>query len=96
MGDRATIIIKNKYPNTLSRQHVSNIIDYCTETEWYEMASWGEELSTLFVNGTATALEACNYFIAALNETVDDVARYSLDRNYNLVKKNNALDLTSV
>ena len=85
MVETTTTVIKNKYPNTLSRQHVSNIIDYCTETtEWYEMASWGEELSALFVNGTATALDACNYFIDALNETVDGDAWYSLDSNYNL------------
>jgi hypothetical protein len=66
-------------------KHVANIIDYCADADnANELASWGAELSMLFRNGTATALEACNYFIDALNETVDDVAWYSLDRNYNL------------
>jgi hypothetical protein len=83
--ETVTIIIKNQYPNTLSRRHVANIIDYCADADnSNELASWGAELSMLFRNGTATALEACNYFIDALNETVDDVAWYSLDRNYNL------------
>jgi hypothetical protein len=83
--ETVTIIIKNQYPNTLSRRHVANIIDYCADADnANELASWGAELSMLFRNGTATALEACNYFIDALNETVDDVAWYSLDRNYNL------------
>ena len=83
--ETTTIIIKNQYPNTLSRRHVANIIDYCADADnANELASWGAELSMLFRNGTATALEACNYFIDALNETVDDVAWYSLDRNYNL------------
>ena len=86
--ETTTIIIKNQYPKTLSRRHVANIIDYCADAEKVaetaELASWGAELSMLFRNGTATALEACQYFIDALNETVDDVAWYSLDRNYNL------------
>ena len=83
--ETTTIIIKNQYPKTLSRRHVANIIDYCADADnANELASWGAELSMLFRNGTATALEACNYFIDALNETVDDVAWYSLDRNYNL------------
>ena len=85
MVETTTIIIKNQYPNTLSRRHMANIIDYCADADQgNELASWGAELSMLFRNGTATALEACNYFIDALNESVDDVAWYSLDRDYNL------------
>ena len=85
MVETTTIIIKNQYPKTLSRRHMGNIIDYCADADQgNELASWGAELSLLFRDGTATALEACNYFIDALNESVDDVAWYSLDRDYNL------------
>ena len=79
-----TTVIKNPYPKTMSRRHMANIIDRCADEAHSELASWGAELSLLFRNGGATAVEACQYFIDALNETVDDVAWYSLDLNYNL------------
>ena len=87
--ETTTTVIKNPYPKTMSRRHMANIIDHCADEAHgglasYELASWGAELSLLFRNGAATALDACNYFIDALNETVDDVAWYSLDLNYNL------------
>jgi hypothetical protein len=85
MVETTTTVIANPHPRMLSRGHIANIIDYCAETDNAdELASWGEELSNLFRNGSATALEACNYFIDALNESVNDVAWYSLDRDNNL------------
>ena len=80
--ETTTTVIKNQYPQTMSRRHMANIIDYCADRAG--LASWGAELSLLFRNGDATALDACQYFIDALNGTVDDVAWYSLDLNYNL------------
>ena len=87
--ETTTTVIKNPYPKTMSRRHMANIIDHCADEAHgglasYELASWGAELSLLFRNGAATALDACQYFIDALNGTVDDVAWYSLDLNYNL------------
>jgi len=85
--ETTTTVIKNQYPKTMSRRHMANIIDYCADRAESEMASWGAELSLLFRNGDATALDACQYFIDALNEVgvyEGDCAFYSLDRNNNL------------
>ena len=83
--ETTTTVITNPYPKRLSRRHVANIIDYCADAdEGNELASWGEELSNLFRNGAASDMDACNYFIDALNESVNDAAWYSLDRDYNL------------
>ena len=88
-----TIVIKNPYPKasltwTPSRQHMANIIDYCAD-RIVEEQRWtlGEELSLLFRNGDATALDACQYFIDGLNEVGvygGDGAFYSLDSDNNL------------
>ena len=83
--ETTTTVITNPYPKRLSRRHVANIIDYCADAdEGNELASWGAELSMLFRNGAASDMDACNYFIDALNESVNDAAWYSLDRDYNL------------
>jgi len=84
--ETTTTVIKNPYPKTMSRRHMANIIDYCVDRAGSEMASWGAELSLLFRNGDATALDACNYFLDALNEVGEYVnAFYSLDRDNDLV-----------
>ena len=83
-----TIVIKNTQPRMLSRKHMARIINYCIETV-ADSAAWldpGSEMALLFRNGEATALDACNYYIDALNDLgVDgDVAFYSLNRNNDL------------
>ena len=81
--ETTTTVIKNQYPKTMSRRHMANIIDYCADRADSEMASWGAELSLLFRNGDATALDACNYFLDALNESVID-SWYYLNHNNDL------------
>lgn len=85
--ETTTIRIANPHPSNpiMSRRHLANIIDYCVDVSRDELASWGSELSLLFSNGTATAGEACQYFIDALNDGIDiDDGFYALDRNNNL------------
>lgn len=80
--ETTTTVIKNQYPQTMSRRHMANIIDYCVDRFEQPDLTWGAELSLLFRNGDATALDACNYFLDALNDlgVYGDVAFYSLDR----------------
>ena len=87
--ETATIIIENTLPRMLPPKHMARIINYCVEHADHP-AAWldpGSEMALLFRNGEATALDACNYYIDALNDLgVDgDVAFYSLNRNNDLV-----------
>lgn len=89
MQETTTIIIENTQPRMLSPTHMARIINYCVDFLDHS-AAWldpGSEMALLFRNGEATALDACNYYIDALNDLGEegDIAFYSLNRNNDLV-----------
>ena len=93
------IVIENTQPRMLPRKHMARIINYCIET-LDDPAAWldpGSEMALLFRKGEATALDACNYYIDALNDlgADDDGAFYSLDGDNNLtVTRTTEMDMT--
>ena len=77
------LIIGNHQHPHLSMGFMADVIDYCRDKA-YMPGSVGADLASLFADTPVTDTECVQYFIDALNDTVDR-GYYSLNRHNHFV-----------